>query len=592
MIKYCIYYFGFVNFNYLCKQEGIMGKLQHTIYIIMCSFLLLFSSNMDAKGVSQQFYEQMSRLSSNELNERANHYAHEGSSPDSAFLCYSLVTRRFHSNMSKQELSDVARAWHGLWYIYFFYHYDFARAMECLRKYQTFAQEAQLPDSEARPWLMKGVMNETVADETGDASLVREAIHCYDEALRAAAKVNNYRVTVDAFSDLLLIMSDHPDAKLLSEAYPRFVKVAGASPEREGSYDYALLLYQNVRARADRNFPAALRACAKLMALGKKNTRDLRYLLSAYSIRSKTYAQMGDYLRAIADMHYLEDQAKATQFIDFLMPVYKDLQSYYKKTGDKAKADYYKQQHIELKDSLLSYHQMASVKEMSFLGEKEDMEAQMAAVERHNFLWKLFLGISLLIVTVIAIAFVLLRRKNRELEDSNKMLYEKNVALLKAEEERKRRLLEQQKEDNKNNQKADKVDHKEVKYKSSSLDEAAKLSLQQMLRDVMDTTDEYLSPDFSIACLAELVGSTTKVVSQVINECFGNNFNAFVNEYRIRRACQMMDGKEHLNLTVQAIGNEVGFKSHTTFVTAFKRFTGLTPSNYLALAKTNAPVNS
>lgn len=273
------------------------------------------------------------------------------------------------------------------------------------------------------------------------------------------------------------------------------------------------------------------------------------------------------------------------------MPVYKDLQSYYKKTGDKAKADYYKRRHIELKDSLLSYHQMASVKEMSFLGEMENMEEQMAAVERHNFLWKLFLGISLLIVTVIAIAFVLLRRKNKELEDSNKMLYEKNVALLKAEEERKRRLLEQQKEA-KRAEVNSTGDNKEVKYKSSNLDESAKQSLQQTLRDVMDTTDEYLSPDFSIARFAEMAGSTTKIVSQVINECFGNNFNAFVNEYRIRRACQMMDGKEHLNLTVQAIGNEVGFKSHTTFVTAFKRFTGLTPSNYLALAKTNAPVNS
>lgn len=557
-----------------------MGKLQNTIYIIMCSTLLLLCSNVEAKGVNRQFYEQMSKLPSAELNERANYYAHGGSSPDSAFLCYSLVTRRFHEGMSNKELEYTARAWHGLWYIYFFYHYDFARAMECLRKYQTFAKEARLPDCEARPWLMKGVMNETVADETGDASLIREAIHCYSEALRAAAKVNSYRVTVDAFSDLLLIMSDHPDAKLLSEAYPHFVKVAGASPEREESYDYALLLYQNVRARADRNFPAALRACAKLMALGKKNTRDLRYLLSAYSIRSKTYAQMGDYPHAIADMHYLEEQAKATQFIDFLMPVYKDLQSYYQKTGDKAKADYYKQQHVELKDSLLSYHQMASVKEMSFLGEMEDMEAQMAAVERHNFLWKIFLGISLIIVTVIAIAFVLLRRKNRELEDSNKMLYEKNVALLKAEEERKQRLTEQQKENDKKEE-----DHKETKYKSSNLDDTAKHSLQQTLRDVMDTTDEYLSPDFSIARLAELVGSTTKVVSQVINECFGNNFNAFVNEYRIRRACQMMDGKEHLNLTVQAIGNEVGFKSHTTFVTAFKRFTGLTPSNYLALSR-------
>lgn len=179
---------------------------------------------------------------------------------------------------------------------------------------------------------------------------------------------------------------------------------------------------------------------------------------------------MGDYRRAIADMHYLEQQAKATQYIDFLMPVYKDLQNYYVKVGDKEQAAYYRQQHFELKDSLLSYHQMASVKEMSFLGEMEDMEAQMAAVERHNFLWKLFLGISLLIVSVIATAFVLLRRKNKELRDSNKMLYEKNVALLKADEERKQRLLEQQKEDNNNDEKADvnKGDRKEVKYKSSN----------------------------------------------------------------------------------------------------------------------------
>lgn len=547
--------------------------------------LLLVSVSVWAKDVNRQFYEQMSRLTSAELNDRALHYSHEVSSPDSAFVCYSIVTKRIHNNMKQKEKECVARAWHGLWYIYFFYHYDFARAMECLRKFQTFAREVQLPDSEDRPWLMKGVMNETVADETGDTTLVREAIHCYDEALRAAAKVNDYRVTVDAFSDLLLIMPDHPDPKLLSEAYRLFVKVAGSSPKRDGSYDYALLLYQNVMSRAERHYAAALTACEKLMALGKENTRDPRYLLSAYSIRSKTYAEMGDYRRAIADMHYLEQQAKATQYIDFLMPVYKDLHKYYANVGDKEQAAYYRQQHFELKDSLLSYHQMASVKEMSFLEDMEDMEAQMADVERRSFLWKLFVGISLLVVMLIAIAFVLLRRKNRELEDSNKMLYEKNVALLKNDEERKQRLLEQQKEGNKNNCDGN---IKDVKYKSSNLDDAAKLSLQQTLHDVMDTTDEYLSPDFSIARLAELAGSTTKVVSQVINECFGNNFNAFVNEYRIRYACQMMDGNEHQNLTVQAIGSEVGFKSHTTFVTAFKRFTGLTPSNYLTLAKTSS----
>jgi AraC-like DNA-binding protein len=34
-----------------------------------------------------------------------------------------------------------------------------------------------------------------------------------------------------------------------------------------------------------------------------------------------------------------------------------------------------------------------------------------------------------------------------------------------------------------------------------------------------------------------------------------------------------------------AISQSVGFKSRSAFVTAFKRFTGLTPSEYLRVAK-------
>ncbi len=534
--------------------------MNRLIYIIRCMLLLVsMMMCMEAKGVDRRFYETVSKLPSAELNARARYYSRERSNPDSAFLCYSLVTKRYHGNMDKQGMKEMARAWHGLWYIYFFYHYDFSRAMDCLRKYQSFAAQSQLTDSEARPWLMKGVMYETMADETGDTSLIREAIGCYDKALKAASKVNDYNIVVMAFSDLMLLMPDYHSPKVMAEAYRRFEKVASSSSQRDFTYDYALELYHNANARMRRDYRGALRACERMMTLGKKNNDDPRYLLSAYSVRGKTYAQMGDYKHAIDDMHFLEQQAKATQYIDFLMPVYKDLQDFYGKLGNKAEAAFYRQQHFELKDSLLSYHQMASVKEMSFIGEMEDMEAQVASVEHRNFLWKVFLVITLLVASVIAVAFVLLRRKNKQLNASNKMLYEKNVALLKADDERK-------------------------KYQRSNLDDAAKQTLQQTLREVMDNTEEYLSVDFSIARLAEMVNSTTKVVSQVINECFGNNFNAFVNEYRIRRACQMMDSKERVNLTIEAIGNEVGFKSRSSFVTAFKRFTGLTPSNYLSMA--------
>lgn len=534
--------------------------MNRLVYIIRCVMLLVsMMTFMEAKGVDKRFYETVSKLPIAELNKRARYYSHEGSNPDNAFLCYSLATRRFHANMDTQELKEMARAWHGLWYIYFFYHYDFSHAMECLRKYQSFAAQARLADFEARPWFMKGVMYETVADETGDTSLIREAIVCYDKALKAASRINDNNIVVMAFSDLMLLMPDYHSPKVMEEAYKNFVRITSRAKERDFAYYYALELYNNANARRTRDYQGALRACDKMMALGQENKEDPRYYISAYSVRGKTYAQMGDYRRAIDDLHFLERQAKATQYIDFLMPVYKDLQDFYGKIGNKDKAALYRQQHFELKDSLLNFHQMASVKEMSLLGEMEDMEAQVASAERRNFLWKVFLVITLFVASVIGVAFVLLRRKNKELSASNKMLYEKNVALLKADDERK-------------------------KYQRSNLDDAAKQTLQQTIRDVMDNTEEYLSVDFSIARLAEMANSTTKVVSQVINECFGNNFNAFVNEYRIRRACQMMDGKERVNLTIEAIGNEVGFKSRSSFVTAFKRFTGLTPSNYLSMA--------
>lgn len=115
----------------------------------MCVLLLLsVSVGMEGKGVDRHFYEAMSKLSSEQLNRRGNYYTHDGSQPDSAFMCYSIVTRRYHAGMSNDDIKKVISAWHGLWYIYFFYHYDFARAMECLRKFQSLARQARLSDLE------------------------------------------------------------------------------------------------------------------------------------------------------------------------------------------------------------------------------------------------------------------------------------------------------------------------------------------------------------------------------------------------------------------------------------------------------------
>ena len=74
-------------------------------------------------------------------------------------------------------------------------------------------------------------------------------------------------------------------------------------------------------------------------------------------------------------------------------------------------------------------------------------------------------------------------------------------------------------------------------------------------------------------------------LSQVINEYFRKNFSTFVNEYRVKEASRLLLEKESENYTIEAIANSVGFKSKSAFNSAFKKFTGITPSYFVNSTK-------
>ena len=109
-----------------------------------------------------------------------------------------------------------------------------------------------------------------------------------------------------------------------------------------------------------------------------------------------------------------------------------------------------------------------------------------------------------------------------------------------------------------------------------------KQQLLKRIENVIETSDEIYSPDFSVERLAVLTDSKYKYVSQVINEYYDQNFNNFINQYRIKEACKRIDNHgQYANMTIEAIANSVGFRSRSAFFTSFKRITGLTPSEYL-----------
>jgi len=68
-------------------------------------------------------------------------------------------------------------------------------------------------------------------------------------------------------------------------------------------------------------------------------------------------------------------------------------------------------------------------------------------------------------------------------------------------------------------------------------------------------------------------------VSQVINQYYKTNFFDFINANRIDEAKRLLVSDSH-TLNIIEIAYTVGYNNKVTFNTVFKRFTGVTPSEY------------
>ncbi|WP_299740772.1 helix-turn-helix transcriptional regulator [uncultured Roseobacter sp.] len=116
-----------------------------------------------------------------------------------------------------------------------------------------------------------------------------------------------------------------------------------------------------------------------------------------------------------------------------------------------------------------------------------------------------------------------------------------------------------------------------AKYKNSALtsDHAKRIAAKierAMVRDLL-----YRDPNLSLWDLAKHIGATSNYVSQTLNETLGESFFDYVNRWRIKDAVQQMDTSDE---TVLVLAYDVGFNSRSSFYKAFRRETGMTPSQF------------
>jgi len=119
------------------------------------------------------------------------------------------------------------------------------------------------------------------------------------------------------------------------------------------------------------------------------------------------------------------------------------------------------------------------------------------------------------------------------------------------------------------------------RYTGSTLKAEQVVDYKSTLLKYLQDEEPYTNPELTLNDLSAMTGIQTHHLSQTINQEFGKNFFDLINSYRIEKSKSLMMDSKTANLTLEAIGEESGFGSASSFYRAFKKHTGITPNAFL-----------
>jgi AraC-like DNA-binding protein len=109
-------------------------------------------------------------------------------------------------------------------------------------------------------------------------------------------------------------------------------------------------------------------------------------------------------------------------------------------------------------------------------------------------------------------------------------------------------------------------------------------SIQQMekaIEELLKQRQMFLKPDLRLSDLASASGISTQKWSAYFNKFQQSGFTEYINRMRLNYCIQKLEEGEHKHKTLEALSVESGFQSRSTFIRTFKKYKGVTPSDYL-----------
>jgi len=330
------------------------------------------------------------------------------------------------------------------------------------------------------------------------------------------------------------------------------------------------------------------------MEMGDDTSIDpLTYFIDALELRriskdkyneAKTLMSMGDcyfeknqYERSINYYHEAKKIAEKLENKDLLAMVLKFESDYsYTKKSYKESVEAL-QEYSTLKDSIYTSDKAEIISEMQTKYETEKKEKENIVLKKDNdfkqleisknktIIRSMIVGIAS-VLALLGIILLLLRKRTI----AYKNLVSKNLELAQCD----RKILES----------GEIIPESLQKMREENTDDPTELSKEIELIEKLNTylieEKPYLYSNINIEDVSAQIGTNRTYLSKAINNVFDKSFNTLINEFRIRAARQLMTNNKYDHISLEGIGQMVGYNSRTVFYSNFKKITGLTPSYF------------
>nr|NQU90798.1 tetratricopeptide repeat protein [Bacteroidota bacterium] len=292
----------------------------------------------------------------------------------------------------------------------------------------------------------------------------------------------------------------------------------------------------------------------------------------------KIYSRVNQFSDATKHLKEALSMAMKTDDKNLNQKMYLYLYELYNRKNDKSMALSYYLQYTQLKDSIFTEEKAGQIVELEIKYETEKKEKENLALHMDNeikqlkierktrqVVWLIVASAGLLVfVIVISVlfrqkdtAYRNIVRKNQEIVAIEKQLHKSTLKAAEGEEQR----------------------HSDRTAEGDPGNESKEILIES-LEKYLNEEKPYLSPDISLTEICKQINTNRSYLSNVINERYHQNFNAWINNFRIKEARQLLSDGRYDHISIEGIGEMAGFNSKATFHSNFKSSIGVTPSYY------------